>query len=179
MSLGLSHPIKNARRDFSNGYLVAEILQRYYPQEVALHSFDNGATSEKRKNDNWKQLEKILRKKGLRLSPKDIEGVISCREDSLIPILERVYKKVTTASEEKKGPSQRGGGREERQGNGAYANPSSSAGRDSASGAKRSVTFRGKAQHPVRAEAPPAYVDNSGFSQDYQQPSPFRIQPMH
>ena len=106
LSLGLSHPIKNARRDFSNGYLLAEILQRYYPQEVALHSFDNGATSEKRKRDNWRQLEKICKKKGLKLSPKAIEGVMNCKEEALISLLESVYKKVTSpdASSEKKEP---------------------------------------------------------------------------
>ena len=122
LSLNLSYPIKNARRDFLNGYLLAEILQRYYPHEVALHSFDNGATSEKRKSDNWRQLEKVCKKKGLKLSPKDIEGVIGCKEDSLIPLLERVHKKVTTATSEKRdgGPpassSRAQGGRRENRG---------------------------------------------------------------
>jgi hypothetical protein len=48
-------------RDFSNGYLVAEVLSRYFPGELSLHSFDNAASNAARKRDNWALLEKFAK----------------------------------------------------------------------------------------------------------------------
>lgn len=48
------------RRDFANGFLYAEILSRYYPNDVAMHSFENVASTE-RKKKNWQLLEKLFR----------------------------------------------------------------------------------------------------------------------
>lgn len=45
-------------RDFSNGFLIAEIFTVYYPRDLKLTSFENG-TSLKVKLDNWAQLEKV------------------------------------------------------------------------------------------------------------------------
>lgn len=45
-------------RDFSNGYLVAEIFSWYFPQEVTMHSYENG-TSLKTKLGNWGQLQRV------------------------------------------------------------------------------------------------------------------------
>jgi len=59
--LDLAFAIKNTRRDFTNGFLVAEILSRYFPEQVQLHSFDNGLAQTKRK-DNWRQLLVLFRK---------------------------------------------------------------------------------------------------------------------
>ena len=52
-SLDLAYSVRSVRRDFANGFLVAEILSRYY--SVPLHAFDNGSTLAVKK-DNWDQV---------------------------------------------------------------------------------------------------------------------------
>jgi hypothetical protein len=39
---------------------VAEILSRYYPQDVQMHSYDT-ATGATKKRDNWRLLEKVCK----------------------------------------------------------------------------------------------------------------------
>lgn len=51
---------RRLRRDFANGFLVAEILSRYFPKEVEMHSFDTGISIVK-KRDNWALLDKFLK----------------------------------------------------------------------------------------------------------------------
>ena len=61
-SLDLSISIKNPKWDFSNGYLVAEILSWYHPKEIKMHSYNNG-TSIQSKILNWRLLETFFRNK--------------------------------------------------------------------------------------------------------------------
>jgi len=93
-SLDLSYSIKNMRRDFANGFLVAEIISRYYPQEVEMHSFDIGV-GVKTKLDNWQQLEKFFRKHGVNISRKLIDDIIASRPNSVNQVLEEVYTFLT------------------------------------------------------------------------------------
>lgn len=46
-------------RDFSNGYLIAEIFSWYFPQEITMHSYANGASLEA-KLGNWSQLKRVI-----------------------------------------------------------------------------------------------------------------------
>jgi len=48
------------RRDLANGCVVAEILARYFPQDVSLHSFEN-VSSLPLKDANWHLLLKLFR----------------------------------------------------------------------------------------------------------------------
>ena len=41
-SLNLTYKITNPKRDLSNGWVFAEILNRYYPEGVEMYQFDNG-----------------------------------------------------------------------------------------------------------------------------------------
>ena len=61
-SLDLSISVKNPKWDFSNGYLVAEILSWYHPKEIKIHCFNNG-TSIQSKLLNWNLLETFFKNK--------------------------------------------------------------------------------------------------------------------
>ncbi|KAJ3373722.1 spermatogenesis-associated protein 4 [Kappamyces sp. JEL0680] len=52
---------KNYRRDFSNGFLIGEILSKYYPLDIQMHSFDLGTGTNAKKN-NWSILDRIFTK---------------------------------------------------------------------------------------------------------------------
>jgi hypothetical protein len=59
-SLDLSTTIVNPRRDLANGYLMAEVVARFFPADVQMHSFDNVNSMERKKN-NWGILMKLFK----------------------------------------------------------------------------------------------------------------------
>ncbi|XP_018428730.1 PREDICTED: spermatogenesis-associated protein 4 [Nanorana parkeri] len=93
-SLDLSCTPKNFRRDFSNGYITAEIFYWYYPEDIQLHSFDNG-TSLATKLGNWSQLEKFFLKRTLNVSKELIDGTIHCKPGAAEILLQEVYVMLT------------------------------------------------------------------------------------
>ncbi|XP_040822153.1 spermatogenesis-associated protein 4 [Ochotona curzoniae] len=85
---------KNINRDFSNGFLIAEIFSMYYPQDVQLSSFENG-TSLRVKLDNWAQLEKFLARKRFKLAKELIHGTIHCKDGVPEILVEEIYTLLT------------------------------------------------------------------------------------
>ena len=62
LGFSLKGRIKNVRRDFSNGYVIAQVLQHYYPKDIELPEYRNG-DSLPTKVANWHQLELFFKKK--------------------------------------------------------------------------------------------------------------------
>ncbi|XP_037382363.1 spermatogenesis-associated protein 4 isoform X2 [Talpa occidentalis] len=93
-SLDLSYFPRNVSRDFSNGFLVAEIFSVYYPSEIKLSSFRNGS-SLKVKLDNWGQLEKFLARKKIKLPKELIHGTIHCKIGVPEILIQEIYTLLT------------------------------------------------------------------------------------
>ena len=95
-SLDLAYSVKNVRRDFSNGFLVAEIISRYYSKDISMHSYDNGDAA-KKKRDNWAQLLRVFRKVHLAHTiTEDQANFIACLEDgAAVEFLSKLYEELT------------------------------------------------------------------------------------
>ncbi|XP_026364059.3 spermatogenesis-associated protein 4 [Ursus maritimus] len=85
---------RNVNRDFSNGFLIAEIFTIYYPWDLKLSSFENG-TSLKVKLDNWAQLEQFLARKKFKLPKELIHGTIHCKAGVPEILIQEVYTLLT------------------------------------------------------------------------------------
>lgn len=96
-SLDLSFFPKNVRRDFSNGYLVAEIFSWYFPRDFQMHSFDNG-TSLAAKQSNWSQIEKFFVKQNISLFKEMIDGTIHCKPGAAELLVQEIYTILTNRS---------------------------------------------------------------------------------
>ena len=92
-SLDLSYSMKHPRRDFSNGFLVAEILSKYW-KGVPMHSIDNG-TAIPKKRDNWTTIEKLLAAKGFTLTKELVGGVILSKEGAAVQLVCGLYTHLT------------------------------------------------------------------------------------
>ncbi|XP_041917987.1 spermatogenesis-associated protein 4 isoform X1 [Alosa sapidissima] len=93
-SLDLSFSPKNVRRDFSNGYLVAEIFSWYYPEDFTMHSYDNG-TSLAAKLSNWAQIERFFTRQHIPLPKEVIDGTIHCKPGAAELLVQEIYSILT------------------------------------------------------------------------------------
>jgi len=93
-SLDLSYSVRNVKRDFANGFLIAEIFSRYHMQDISMHTFDNGLKAAT-KNDNWEQLFRFFRKHNYPISRVDFEPVMESQNGAAIALLIRIYTILT------------------------------------------------------------------------------------
>lgn len=96
LSLSSSPDTPPSPRDFSNGFLVAEIFSRYYAKDIQMHSFDNG-TALTAKRDNWNQLQKFFRKVGINelISDDEVGRIIRCEDGIAIQVVTKIYESLT------------------------------------------------------------------------------------
>jgi len=93
-SLDLSYSVRNVKRDFANGFLIAEIFSRYHPQDISMHTFDNGLKNTT-KNDNWEQLFRFFKKNQYPISKVDFQPVIEAVAGASIALLIKIYTLLT------------------------------------------------------------------------------------
>jgi hypothetical protein len=95
-SLDLAYSVRNVKRDFSNGFLVAEIFSRYYARDIPMHSFDNGNAA-RAKKDNWAQLLKVFRKLGLGDLITELEAhhIACCEDGCAVAFINKIYEFLT------------------------------------------------------------------------------------
>lgn len=99
-SLDLSFNVKNPKRDISNGYLVAEIMTRYFPKDVNILNYENG-TRLAAKVDNWEQLCRIFSKQFSAqamlhpITKEDIDPVIHCATGHAEAFIFKLYSSLT------------------------------------------------------------------------------------
>jgi hypothetical protein len=90
-NLDLTYSVRNPTRDFSNGFLIAEILERYYGSEVPLHSI-HCATGLAIKEDNWAQISQIFARKNIGISQDTINDCINQRNRAAVSLVSELFQ---------------------------------------------------------------------------------------
>jgi hypothetical protein len=97
-------------RDFANGYLFAEILHRYFPGEVSMHSFDKNASSVHKKRDNWSVLLKPLKKAGFDVVTREWEAICAAEDGAAVAFVGKMHRRLAGGSATMRPPSSADGG---------------------------------------------------------------------
>ncbi|XP_022109395.1 spermatogenesis-associated protein 4-like [Acanthaster planci] len=93
-SLDLTFPIRNVRRDLSNGYIVAEIFSWYFPQDIQMHNYDN-CSGLPGKLGNWSQLKTFFKRRNIEIPEELIDGTLHCKTDAAELLVQFLYTKLT------------------------------------------------------------------------------------
>lgn len=85
-SLNLSFPVKDVKRDFSDGFTIAEILAEYYPKLISTQSFARVASRNK-KAENWDYLSHLFKVIGFKL-PTELDAdwkqsIVACTKQAV------------------------------------------------------------------------------------------------
>eukprot|EP00039_Didymoeca_costata_P014015 m.221027 g.221027 ORF g.221027 m.221027 type:complete len:223 (+) comp15922_c0_seq18:227-895(+) len=94
-SLKLSKPVgRNPRREFSNGYVVAEILSKFYPQ-ININQYDEGTSLEKKKV-NWGRLKGVFARNNMVMIPEKLtEATIHCKPGAAEALIQLLHSFLT------------------------------------------------------------------------------------
>ncbi|KAI8846163.1 hypothetical protein BC829DRAFT_434707 [Chytridium lagenaria] len=84
--------IKNPKWDFANGYLVATIFSRYFPNELQVDKFYCGMGTAQKAN-NWEQLGKFFKKARNQYSKRC--HVMHCHDNAAVLFIENVFALLT------------------------------------------------------------------------------------
>ena len=93
-SLNLTYKINNPKRDLANGWLYAEILSRYYPEDIEMYQFDNGFKLDKKRN-NWEHMQKFFKRKGMPVTVSDWDPVMHNAPNAAYELLKKFYTLLT------------------------------------------------------------------------------------
>ena len=94
--LDLTFSVKNPTRDLANGFTFAEIISRYFSEDVSLHSFDPGISLRARQ-DNWDQLVKISARRGIACIAQDkVYDIIHYKGTAAIDMLAELFRFLTS-----------------------------------------------------------------------------------
>jgi len=94
-SLDLTHSVRDPRRDLANGFLVAEVVTRYFPTALDMHSFTNGLSMATRSN-NWGQIVKFFLRRGTPLPDDLVEGTMAMHYGAAHQLMDHMYEMLTT-----------------------------------------------------------------------------------
>lgn len=87
--LDLTYSIRNLTRDLANGFIIAEILSRYYPKEIKVYQFYNGLNLSK-KLDNWERIAKFMEKQGRKIDRSEWEPVMHHAKGAALELIKRL-----------------------------------------------------------------------------------------
>jgi hypothetical protein len=93
-SLNLSVAIRDIRRDFINGYVIADIISTYHKNTIFLHALQNSHNSAL-KASNWFILSKAFTKIGFHVRPADYQEIQHGNQNQLITFLIKLFKFLT------------------------------------------------------------------------------------
>ena len=103
-SLDLTYSVKNVKKDFNNGFLVSQILSRYYPitnnklenlRAIHVNQIDNGHSMACRR-DNWQQIKKYLKKiPEITVKIGDIDTFIKNENGEILLFIIALYQDLT------------------------------------------------------------------------------------
>lgn len=74
--------------------MIAEILARYNPDMVSMHSYENSNNSEFKKS-NWFMLAKTFKKLDMVFLKEEYEGIKDGNFDLLVEFMVKLYQKLT------------------------------------------------------------------------------------